>query len=157
PLSTFPQTLATDAEFARELRFGHVVLMVQHELDEVSLEAGVAVGLVYRRGGRRGFWELDSEGVRLDRAGVTENDGALQRVFELANVAGPIVARDRVERAVGQREFRFRELVADAPQQSRRKFGDVAAALAQRRDRERRRNQSLVQTGAEASGLYQRC
>src|SRR5258706_10460261 len=39
PLTAFPQTLAADPEFVREFRFGQRVLVVEHEFDEVSLEA----------------------------------------------------------------------------------------------------------------------
>ena len=115
-LTTLPQTLSADAELARELCLRHVVLMIQHEFDEVALETRVGVGFIGRRRGRLGLRQLYREQCGLDDAAIAQDHRPLECVLELAHVAWPVISRDRIERRVGQCELGLRQLVADPAQ-----------------------------------------
>ncbi len=84
-----------------------------------------------------------------DRAAVAQQHRALEQVAELAQVAGPRVVDQRVQRGARHPHPRTAELAADPDQQAVGQDRDVLGALAQRRHAQRQRSDPEVQVAAE--------
>src|SRR5262245_21902258 len=108
--------------------------LVQH-LRDVPARYGAQRG-VDDRGLRQRHREIDVQ----DRAGI-EDDGALDHIAQLADVAGPGVALERLHRALGDLLERLaldlRELADEGPHQERH----ITVACPQRRHGDRKRVQ----------------
>ena len=95
----------------------------------------------------------EPEVMRLDhRTGLDERERAREDVLELANVARPAVAAQRIER-------RFRHLQVGPPEilhEARHEQGQVLETIAQRRQLDDRRRQPEVQILPELLRRHQR-
>jgi len=96
----------------------------------------------------------EPESVDVELGAFGEERRALEHVRQLADVAGPRVARERRAR-LGREPLRGpRVLGARAPQEVLGEQLDVAGALAQRRQRDRDRREPVVEILAEAARAH---
>ena len=87
-----------------------------------------------------------------ERRARRQDDGALQDVLELADVAGPVVApRASASRRQGCVSIRLLSARDRPPHQVLDEQRDVLAAIAQRRERDREHVEPIVQVAAEAA------
>ena len=93
--------------------------------------------------------------VRLDRAVVgREQDAALDRVLQLADVAGPRMREHLAHRLVGQPAQLLAVQLAVLLDEALDQHRDVGGAFAQRRDRDRKGVEPIEEVGAELAGLH---
>src|SRR5262249_6336801 len=69
--------------------------------------------------------------------GIAEEDGTLEHVAQLAQVAGPAIALEQEPRVVGERERRTTRARTRFGEQRRRDPRDLGSAIAQRRNLDR--------------------
>ena len=85
----------------------------------------------------------------LDCVPFAQNDRALDAVLQLADVSGPRIRAEIVERRRGQQQRLLVHIAAELLDEMARQHRDVGAALAQRRDGDREHRQPEVQVLAE--------
>ena len=86
---------------------------------------------------------------RLECVGAGEQDGALEDVAQLADVAGPRIGLERAHRLLAQRDGPAAAIAPEPPQQLGGQRGDVFPALAQRRDAEHQGADAEIEITAE--------
>ena len=86
------------------------------------------------RFGRRRCWARKAKSSSVEDLSAAGDDGALDGVLQLADVAGPVVIHQQPERAFGDLADVLAELVGEALEEMSGEQRDVLAALAQRRD-----------------------
>src|SRR5262249_33715158 len=92
--------------------------------------------------------------VRADAlVGGDREHHAVDLVLQLADVAGPGVAREAIERFGGEAARLPALLALEAGKEARREQGHVGGTLAQRRDPDREDAEPVVEVATEASGL----
>src|SRR6266566_3190738 len=121
------------------------------------------LGLLERRhvaridGGRVGGREPAHGGgqvVQRDRVGDREREGALDRVLQLAHVAGPAVDAQALHRLGGEALRRHLVLAAEALEEVLDQQRDVLRPGAQRRQREVHHVEAVVEVLPEAAGPH---
>src|ERR1017187_1690002 len=104
-------------------------------------------------GGGGGFGALQFADGGVESGAGGDDDGALDEVLQLADVAGPVVALERVHGGGGDGgDFAVHAagiLLHEVAHQQR----DVFAALAQRRDRDGKDVEAVIKVGAELALL----
>src|SRR5581483_10436836 len=152
-----PERPLAHAEEPRGTRL-HLLRLLERLRDHVALEA--IEGLVEtetRRGvprRRRGLAEVeqpDAHGVR-----PAEDDGALDRVLELAHVPRPRVLLEEPERGLGDLRYAAGATLAELPEKVADEIPDVLVALAERRDPDLDDAEPVVQIRAEPCGDHLR-
>ena len=124
-------------------------------ITRISISAsGMPIGNVSdgRRGGaRRRVADLARQRVLVDHGvtGAREHDGALDRVLELAHVAGPAVLGEALERGRRAAGDRLAVLLGVDLDEVLREQRDVVAAIAQRRHVHRDHVEAVVEVLAE--------
>ena len=88
-----------------------------------------------------------------DEIAFGQRHGPLQRVLELAHVAGPIIGHDDLEALARQRFRRLAALAGDVLEKRRHEDGNVFAPIAQRRKIDVDHVQPIVEIAAEAAAL----
>src|SRR5512135_3719297 len=88
-----------------------------------------------------------------DHAAGRQRGEARDRVLELADVAGPLAARERVDQRGIERDVAEAELLAVAARELLGERRDVVLALAQRRHDELDDREPVVEILAERAGL----
>src|SRR5581483_1430583 len=113
-----------------------------------------AVGRSAGRGTRARERRRDAGGerVRLDDVRRPEDHRALDRVSELADVAGPVVREERILGRLRERERRPARLLREEAEEAPGERQDVLPPLAQRRHRDLDDVQAIEEVLAESSG-----
>src|SRR5437870_3953178 len=89
-----------------------------------------------------------------DESALAENRRALERVPQLAHVAGPVVLQKRILRVAGQAGRRTAERTADLLEKRLAQRKDVRPALAQRRERDVEYLEPVIQVFAKVAALH---
>src|SRR3546814_13415115 len=87
------------------------------------------------------------------RGVVAQYGGAEQRVLELADIARPVIVHQQPDRVVGDPDRAQPRLLGDPREQVARERGNVAGALAQRRDRHLDDVEPVIESLAEPPRL----
>ena len=117
----------------------------------LEVDAAGAHLVAQRLGAARDLHFLGQVGERRSTSPSQSVDGALDRVLELAHVAGPGVALERAQRLGLEAPRPATRLVARAREEGLGEQPDVLAALAQRRQRDRHDVDAVEEIGAEAA------
>src|SRR5262245_24092466 len=155
-----PHATAEGARVEAEARGGaslpldYPASLVEHPPDVRSLD--ILKRIARPRGGRRLLWAptraRGSERLgRIEGRAAPENRGTLDRVFELADIARPIVGDGAIEKRGRDSLKRLAQLAGDLCKEVADERRDVLAPLAQRRDRHRKDVEPIEEVGAEGT------
>src|ERR1043165_5627841 len=148
---------AGDAE-ARGHAVDRAFFLAQDLLDVVALdlvERPAAARRRFRRRRVRRFARHDDAGD-VELRPVAAQQGALEDVAQLADVAGPVVVAEHALGLARDRQARLAEVAREALEDVRGEQRDVVAALAQRRDEKLQGTDAVVEVLAKAVLLDER-
>src|SRR5688572_23441010 len=134
-------------------------LLVIARREGERLEGDLALGVLEGRADRNVYFALLERQMpwqqirHLDLVGLGEDHGALDGVLELADVTGPAIRREILDRPLAEAPDLLVLLLREATQELLRQHAHVAVTLAQRRQIHRDDSETMIEILAQLSFL----